>query len=116
MSLTALIFFDIWSLFYELLDIEETESFGSSMSENIHASVAIPVCIIFLFLVGLLLGFHIFLICKNVTTHEYLKHTYEIGTTRGAKMEATINPFDIDDSFFGRLKIICKRMQKSRKQ
>ena len=115
-SLIALIFFCVVSLLLELLDLEENESFGSSLSENMHASIIIPLCLIFFLLVGLLLGFHVFLICKNVTTHEYLKHVYEIGTTRGDKMEATVNPFDTEKNFCDRLRVIYKRMQKSRKQ
>lgn len=41
-----------------------------------HVGVIVPICFLFLLLVGLLTCFHLMLIFKNQTTHEFLKNTY----------------------------------------
>lgn len=117
-SLSSLIIFTEYTLVAELIDLESGETLFSALGSRIHVSVVVPACILFLLLVGLLLSFHIMLVCKNVTTHEFLKNTYDMSSkSPNKKMQATINPFvvqSIHGNIWGRIKSIYKRMRKSR--
>jgi len=77
-SLTAFIVFSAVSLLLELASVTN-ESLDVAMRLRLHVSLIVPICLMFLLLVGLLLAFHCFLVVKNVTTHEYLKDAYNLG-------------------------------------
>jgi palmitoyltransferase ZDHHC9/14/18 len=70
-------------------------SFNEVLSTKTHISIFIPFCFLFLLLVGALLCFHTLLICKNETTHEYLKDMYHLDKNQ----KATFNPNKISKIF-----------------
>jgi palmitoyltransferase ZDHHC9/14/18 len=80
-SLTSLLVFTEYVLWKEIVEVNslDTSDLNLALRERLHVSFIIPFCFLFFAMVTLLLCFHIFLICKNVTTHEYLKNIYEFG-------------------------------------
>lgn len=102
LSLTGFIMFCEISLIFELTDFDSESNFGSSLGENMHGSLIIPLCFLFLILVGVLLCFHLVIIYKNLTTHEFLKDAYS---------DRKVNPFVEPRQ---KLKAIMKHMLKYR--
>jgi palmitoyltransferase ZDHHC9/14/18 len=105
-SITFLIVFSEYCLFKEIFEVNQIEdaNLNKSLKQRLHISIAVPFCLIFLVMIGMLLGFHTLLICKNVTTHEYLKGIYKFGERETIKNSGkgqiyktnnngTINPF-----------------------
>ena len=70
----------------EVVDINSREDavLSATLAERLHVSILFPFASLFFLLVGILLSFHIILILKNNTTHEYLKNVYDFS---GAGLE-----------------------------
>lgn len=112
-----------YSLFVEITQINSIEDviLSASLRERLHVSILVPFCFLFFIMVGCLFLFHMFLICKHVTTHEYLKDQYSFGEDNTnvaiTRKNSTINPFRVESmhkNIFLRVKLIWKRMVKSR--
>jgi len=53
-----------------------SDSLRYSLSENPVTMIIGPFCAFATLAIGGLFGFHVFLMCNNVTTNEQLKHTF----------------------------------------
>lgn len=110
-SITSLIVLSEFCLWKEITEVNQIKdaSLSTSLRERLHISFAIPFCFVFLLMIGLLLGFHFFLICKNVTTHEYLKGIYKFDDSKSnshkykVPTNSTINPYNIHHSIISHL-------------
>ena len=113
------IVFNEYCLLLEISEVSQLASFGEAIGDGPHTILAVPLIFLFLFLVGLLLAFHLFLIFKNQTTHEFLKGLYDMDesaqrrATAAKKMMPTVNPYIVNSDLKFRLAGILKRMKKS---
>lgn len=122
LSITSLIILSEYCLFKEIIEVNSTQdiSLNLALRERLHVSLAIPFCFVFLLMIGLLLSFHFVLICKNVTTHEYLRGIYKFGDLNSNSKKykipqnSTINPFNFHHTVLAHLHAIVTRMSKSR--
>lgn len=115
------ILLNIYWLLQELIDVSLQSSFKEAVIDRIHVTVILPVVLLLICLIGLLLGFHLMLLFKNETTHEFFKDLYNMEQAPSKKqklrrMQATINPFVVTYGCLDRLRGMCLRLQKSRRQ
>ena len=75
----------------------EDSDLNSTLASRLHVSIIVPIGSLFFLLVGILLTFHITLLLKNETTHEFLKNVYDFTGTGNDKKtgmtQATVNPY-----------------------